>query len=324
MSRSRAGRSRGFVGPLLALALISPGGVAAAPPAADPEGTVVQELVVTARTGGPAWWRASGGAGTVYILGTVEALPQGLKWDTTLLRRRLAGAQVMIGPPEVTAGLGDLFALLSLRRHFRARTPLEDSLPTDLRARFLTDRPRLSRDPHAYSNWTALAAGLVMVEDFRRQAHLDRSQPAGAITRLARDQGVKVIPAGRYRAVPLLRAAQAGLAAAGPACMADSLDEIEAGPERIRLAAEGWARGDVAAALTAQRGYEKCLASLPNGADVLTAAMADTTSAISAALAKPGHSVAVVNLRLLLAQGGVLQRLHALGYSVTAPESSPS
>jgi hypothetical protein len=309
-----------FGAALLAVTLLSPAHAAPPAAAADPEGTVVQELVVTAKAGGPAWWRVSSGAGTVYILGTVDALPKGQAWDTALLRRRLAGANVFIGPPEVTAGLGDIFALLSLRRHFRSRAPVEDTLPADLRARFLADRPRLSRDPHAYSHWTSLAAGLVMVDDFRKQAHLARDEPVGTITRLARAQGVKVTAAGRYKAVPLLRAAEAGLAAAGPACMADSLDEIEAGPARIRIAAEGWTRGDVAAALSAQRGYEKCLASLPEGADVVTTAMADTTTAISAALARPGHGVAAVNLRLLLAQGGVLQRLRAKGYTVTTPE----
>jgi hypothetical protein len=323
MSNTRVGRTHRFLGALVALALIPSTPLTAAPPAIDPEGTVVQELVVTAKAGGPAWWRVSSGAGTVYILGTVEALPKGQGWDKTLLRRRLAGATVFIGPPEVTAGLGDIFALLSLRRHFRSRTPVEDTLPADLRVRFLADRPRLSRDPHAYSHWTSLAAGLVMVDDFRKQARLERGEPDGAITRLARDQGVKVIAAGRYKAVPLLRAAESGLAAAGPACMADSLDEIEAGPTRIRLAAEGWAKGDVAAALSAQRGYEKCLASLPEGADVVATAMADTTQAISAAVAKPGHAVAAVSLQLLLAQGGVLQRLRARGYAVATPDAAP-
>jgi hypothetical protein len=309
----------------LAAALVAGAARAAAPatrptPAADPEAAVVDELVVTAHGGGPAWWRVSKGGSVVYVLGTAGALPKGLKWDTRLLRRRLAGANSLIGPPQVTAGLGDLFTLLAIRRHFRSRAPMEASLPADLRARFLADRPRLSHDARAYSGWTPLAAGLLMVDDFRRRARLDRTEPAATIAALARDQGVGIIPAGRYKAVPLLRAAETGLDASGPACMADALDEIEAGPDPIRESAEGWARGDVAAALGARRGYEKCLNSLPEGADVITAAMADTTEAIAAALSRPGHSVAEVDLRLLLAQGGVLLRLRARGYAVAAPD----
>ena len=288
-------------------------------PAPDPEATVVQELVVTAHAGGPAWWRVSSGVGTVYVLGVPEALPKGLKWDATLLRRRLAGARALIAPPVVTAGLGDFFALLNARKHFRSKGPMEATLPADLRARYLADRAVLNPDPRAYSGWTPLVAALLMVSDFRRHAGLEEREPAGAVARIARGQNVRVVPAATYKAVPLIRAAESGLTADGPPCLADALDEIEAGAGQVRTAAEGWARGDVAVALSAQRGYEKCLNSLPEGADLAAKAMADTTAAITAALALPGHSVAVVNLRTLLARGGVLQTLQDRGFSVHKP-----
>ncbi|HLZ83662.1 MAG TPA: TraB/GumN family protein [Caulobacteraceae bacterium] len=304
---------------LVAVFLALAGGAAAVAPTADPEATVVQELVVTAKAGGPAWWRVSSGAATVYVLGVPEALPRGLRWDMTLTRRRLAGAHELIEPPVVTAGLGDLFALLNARRHFRSRGPMENALPADLRARFLAERPRVNGDPRAYSGWTPLVAGLLMVSDFRRRAGLQAREPAGTVTRLARGMGVKVVPAGSFRAVSLVRAAETGLGQSGPACLADALDEIDAGAGQVRSAAEGWAHGNVAAALAAQRGYEKCLNSLPEGLDIATRSMSVTTQAIAGALATPGHSVAVVNLRTLLAQGGVLQQLQARGYTVARP-----
>jgi len=291
-----------------------------AAPGVDPEATVVQELVVVAKTPGPAWWRVSSPSSSVYILGTLGALPKGQHWDRSTLQRRLEGANELIGPPRVTAGLGDIFALLSIRSHFRSKSPMEDSLPSDLRARFIADRPKVSPDLHAYSAWTPLAAGLLMVGDFRRRARLDPTEPQATVVRLAHGQGVTVAPAGSYKAVPVLRAAEAGLATSGPACMADALDEIEAGAGTARAAAEGWARGDVGAALSASRGYEKCVNSLPEGADVVTKLMTDTTVAIEQALARPGHSVAVVNLRTLLARGGVIERLKARGYKVVTPD----
>ncbi len=305
---------------IIALWVALGGGPALAAPAADPEATVVQELVVTAHAGGPAWWRVTNGASTVYVLGVPEALPRGLKWDMTLTRRRLAGAHELIEPPVVTAGLGDLFAILNARKHYRSHGPMENTLPADLKARFLATRLRLTGDPRAYSGWTPLVAGLLMVSDFRRRAGLQEREPAGTVTRLARSQGVKVVPAGTFRAVALIRAAETGLALSGPACMADALDEIDAGAGRVKAAAEGWAHGDVAAALTAERGYEKCLNSLPEGADVAGRAMTETTTAIASALVFPGRSVAVVNLRTLLAEGGVLQRLQTRGYAVARPD----
>ncbi len=305
---------------VLAAILISPALAEAAPPPVDREATIVDELVVTSAAGGPAWWRVSSATTTIYVMGVPEALPKGLKWDQTLLRRRLVDANVLIGPPIVTAGLGDVFALINARKHFRSRGRMEDTLPPGLQARFLADRPALTSDTRAYSGWTPLVAGLLMVSDFRKKAGLEPREPAGMITRLARDKGVKVTPAGSYRAVPLLKAAEAGLTASGPTCLTDALDEIDAGAARVKTAAQGWARGDVAAALSAQRGYEKCLNSLPEGADLVSRSMNDTTDTLAKALITPGHSVAVVNLRTLLAQGGVLQRLQARGYKVTRPE----
>lgn len=308
---------RVFVGGLLA-GLMASSTLAA--PSVDPEGNVVQELVVTARIRGPAWWWVSSPTSTVYILGSPGALPKGLKWDSAAMAHHLDGANELIGPPRVSVGLRDIFTLISLRGHFRSKSPMEDSLKPALRARFLTDRAKLTKDPRAYSNWTSLAAGLLMVADFRRQARLDLSEPQATVDRLARSKGVKVVPAGIYKAVSVFRAAETGLAISGPACMADALDEVEAGGERIRVAGEGWARGDVGAALTAQRGYEKCVNSLPEGADVITRSMNDSTATIAQALTKSGHSVAVVNLRSLLAQGGVLQRLKAQGFKVVTPD----
>jgi hypothetical protein len=308
-----------------ALALAAQPSLAAPPraplPPGDPEATMVQELVVTSHVGGPAWWRVSTSTSTVYVLGVPEAVPKGLEWDTTLLRRRLTGANELIAPASVSVGLGDLFPLLAARKHFRSHGPMENSLPPELRARFLADRPALNPDPRAYSGWTPLVASLLVVSDFRRRAHLKPFEPADTVVRIARSQGVRVAPAGAYKVLPFVRAAETGLDTSGPACLADVLDEVEAGPGLIDRAAEGWARGDVAAALSAQRGYEKCLNSLPAGADLPVKAMSDTAAAIAAALARPGHSVAVVNLRTLLAQDGVLRRLQARGLSVATPDS---
>jgi hypothetical protein len=312
----RAASLRTVVPLVLALALAAP----ARPQAArDREASVVDELVVTARQSGPAWWRVTGAGGAVvYVLGAPEALPKGLKWDEALTRRRLAGARELIGPPDVTAGLGDLFTLLKLRREFRSKGPMENGLAAPLRERFLADRRQLTGDTRAYSGWTPFIAALLMVQDFRHKAGLDPRQPAAEVEHLARTMNVRVVPAGTWRAVPLMRAVRGSLATEGPACLADALDEIEGGPARTRAAAEGWARGDVRAALSAQRGYEKCLASLPQGADVVDRSMTDTTAAIVAALRSGGSSVAVVSLRGLLARDGVLERLKGQGFAVEA------
>ena len=296
------------------------GGAAVAAPTADPEATVVEALVSPAHAPGPAWWRVSGPTSSVYVLGIPGAIPKGLAWDQSAVERRLKGANLVILPPTVTAGAGDAAALFGLLGSLRSATPMEDGLPAPLKARYLADRARLPGDPRGYTHWLAAVAGLQMVGDWRKKLDLDAAEPAKTVRHLANAEGVKTIPAGSYKAVPLFKALASQAGPVGPACVADALDEIEAGAGPAHAAAAGWARGDVRTALTEQRGYEKCANGFPEGANITRVATRDTAVAIAEALAKPGRSLAVVNLRALLAPGGVLQQLQARGFKVALPD----
>ena len=307
--------SRAAKGLLAALALVSLT-AAAPPPPADPEASVADEFVVRGRLPGPAWWKVSHGDSKVFILGMPGALPEAMAWDTSVLERRLKGASGLIGRPRVSAGLGDLLGLMKLR----TGRPMEESLSPALRGRLAATEARVGRDPGRYSHWTPVVAGLKLVGDYRKSERLDSMEPGATIERLARRQGVRIEPAGSYKAGVLLKAITPDLAAVGEVCVADALDEIDAGAERVRVAANGWARGDPRAALSGARGYEKCVNAVPEGADLARRAMTDTAAAIERALARPGHAIAIVNLRTLLASDGVLQQLRARGYTVTTPE----
>jgi len=309
---------RAFCG--AALALVVGGASIAAPPAVDPEATVVDALVVSARLPGPAWWRVSSPSSTVYVLGVPGALPKGMAWDQSVTERRLKGANLIILPPTVAASASDTIAALDILSHLRSSAPMEDSLPPALKARFEADRAKLGGDPRAYSHWAPAVAGLQMVADYRHKNEVDNAEPAKTLRRLAAADGVRSTPAATYKAIPLLKAMATQASTIGPPCLADALDEVEAGPGPTRAAAAGWARGDVRAALSEQRGYEKCANSFPEGANLTRQAIRDTTGAIAEALAKPGHSVAVVSLRALLAPGGVLQQLQAKGFKVARPD----
>ncbi|MFI4976974.1 MAG: TraB/GumN family protein [Caulobacterales bacterium] len=304
----------------IALSLTLAAGAAAAPPAADPEGAVVAELVVQARTGGPPWWRVSRGGSVVWVLGVPSGLPRGTRWDQSGLASRLAGARRLIVPPAFTTGLGDIFGAVALGRRLRAPGPIEAALPADLRARYLTASAALGQPPRHYDSWKPAVSGLIMLGDFRKRAGIDDRQPLAAIRGAAGRRGVRVVPAASYRALPFLRTLTGDLTPqVNLACLADSLQEIEAGSGRVRAAAGGWTRGDVRTALTAERGFERCLASFPEFTAQVRQTMADETAAIAHDLQTPGVSVAAIPLRSLLAQDGVLARLKAQGYDVRTP-----
>jgi len=300
-----------------ALALAAPALAQTPPGPADPEGVVVSELVVRAKAPGPPWWRVSNGASTVDILAVPDGvIPPGVAWDRSVLERRLSGANAVIGAPGFQAGLRDIPAILRLRSQLRSKVAMETGLPPALAARFEADAGRGGKNPDRFDHWQPLAAGAFLL----RESHAHWQAVTSQVGGLARRHGLSLKSSARYRAMPLVRTAMASMTPASQAqCLGWALDDVEAGEAGARRAAEGWAQGDVAAALTAPRGFDRCLLILAGGTELWDRVSQDEADDIAAALRTPGHAVAVVGLRRLLAEHGVIARLEAKGLRVLGP-----
>jgi len=301
-------------------ALVLTCGTAAAAPIEDPEATVVDAFVVQAVEPGPAWWRVSDGDSIIYILGAPESpMPPGVTWDKRTVERRLTGANSLLMGASMTAGLRDLPALLKIRAQLKSKAPLEAGLSPALRARFVAARERLREPASRYAGWTPLVAGALLYGDSR-----DRKKgwtyTRAAVTQAAKKRKVKVVFSAQYKAVPFARTAIAGLTPGiHQQCLESALQDIETSEARVRASAIGWARGDVAVALTAPRNFDSCLLLLSGGAELWRRQSRDDVTAIATALKKPGKSVAVIGLRRLLAEDGVLEQLEDKGFAVAGP-----
>lgn len=285
----------------------------------DPDAVLVEELVVTAREIGPAWWRVSDGDSTVYVMGVPSVIPKGSGWDASVLERRLEGANRVILPfnnasVNLLTAPGAVVSLVRLR----SSSPFEESLGEPLRARFVAARTQAGQGADRYKTRNGMAAALLLVSDYRDAARLTAADPAKTIGRMAAARGIRV-EAKTYDAAPLLAAVVRTPAEAQRACVLEALAAVEAGPGSAQAAARAWAWGQVREALGGERSYERCIAAAPGAADLDARLKADQTASIVAALRQPGHSIAVVQLRPLLAQGGVLDRLGALGYEIRTP-----
>lgn len=285
----------------------------------DPDATLVEELVVTAILPGPAFWRVEDADTTVYVLGVPGVIPKGLAWDRSVLERRLKGASRVILPFNAVSVnlLGVPGAMINVAR-LRSGQPYEARLSGSLKDRFVAARTRMGKKPEDYKTKNGLAAGIMLVGNYWDYAKLTAADPAKTIARLAKAQRIKVEQKA-YPFGPLSGAVLRASEAAQRTCLDDALDEIDAGAGLARQAAEGWAAGDVRTALAAQRGFEKCLLAAPGAIALDSQIKADQAAAIARALKTPGHAVAVVQLRPLLSQGGVLDRLRAQGLTVKTP-----
>lgn len=290
----------------------------ATPDPVDPDAVLVEELVVTALERGPAWWRVSDADTTVYVLGAPSVLPKSQPWDSAVAERRLNGAHTLILPfNSVSVSVVGVPGLL-IRWATLKSGPREEKLPQPLKSRFIAARESVGAPAKDFGYRNDLLVGLILVGKYREHARLTSADPAKTIARMAKAKKIRI----ETRSLPLGKIAgdAARLSpAAQRACLDDAIDEVEAGPAGARRAGAAWADGDVRGALNQERSYEKCLASLPGALDIDTRFKAEQAAAIEKALAKPGHAVAVVQLRPLLSQGGVLDRLRAKGYTVKTP-----
>lgn len=296
------------------------GPIATAQPADDPEGTLVEELVISSNLGGPAFWKVSDGDTTVYVLGAPGALPKGTKWDERRLALRLDGAKALILPPKVKARPVVLTAFfLTNQKKFQGGPPVQG----ELAARMERARVGLKVKPETLGKWKPGIQGAILAGELQKPLKMADDQPEARILSLARKAKVKQLRAGAaIDPMPAVKSILNLDDAGHRICLEDALDEVEAGRGRIREAAAGWARGDVKAALRAERGFDRCLARLPTLAAVSRKAMSDTSATIARQMAVPGKAVAVVELRQLLARGGVLDQLRARGFKVDTPASA--
>lgn len=290
-------------------------------PAGDPEAVIAEELVVQARVPGPAWWKATDEDSTVWILGAPSALPKGVAWDARPLKLRLEEARTLLTP--VSGRISAVRSLAFFLRNqdaFRSEAPLEGTLPEDLRTRFVAARTAVGKPAGRYENWRPGMAALLLSSDFYDGVDLESDEPMDTVKRTARRAGVRIKAGPAYDMNAVLREFAALDQAAQLVCLEDAIRVVEAGPARLRTAAEGWANGDVGAALSTERGMDRCLGAMPTMAAATRRALGDSAAMVTEALKTPGVSVLVMGLRGLVARDGVVTRLRAAGVEVRTPE----
>lgn len=299
--------------------------VAQAPPTPVLAGSkVVEALEVVKRLPGPALWKASKPDSELFILGAVTPLRHLQAWDTTRIENAIEDAVVVLLPPEGKVGAFDA-VLMKLndgsQKLSRGRT-LQQVLSPAQRARFERLIKVIGRDWKPYERLKPGVAGVQLISDFRRAAGLSDAKPGSTVERLAKQHGTPSRPVATYRLKPLLKTLTDLPDAAHLACLNDAMDEMEYEAAHTTPAGKAWAEHDMAGvrANYAPSRLERCLQAAPTLDALLETTTADTTRALKEVLDRPGKTVAVVDLALLLRANGVLDRLRADGATMSVPQ----
>ena len=285
----------------------------------DPGAAVVEELVVQAKEPGPAWWVVKDGDSTVYILGMPGGrIPPKSAWDRRWLDRRLKGANSLIlaDSVRVSVGISSFGEAMRLYRSLRSDIPLETRLQDPLRSRFVAAREKVGRPAARYAKWTPFVASMMLLGDSTPRGWVD---PRDDILKVARKAKVRRVEVPARNVSDMVSKVFSNMdPGLETTCLSAAVRTVERA--RPSATAEGWARGDVAAAISGPRDYEGCLLLLNGGPQFWRAIVDDQTRLIADGLKTPGHSVALVDISSMVAEEGILRKLEALGLEVTGPD----
>jgi uncharacterized protein YbaP (TraB family) len=290
----------------------------------DPEANLVEELVVNARLPGPAWWKVSDADSTVYVLGVPALVPTNLTADDSVLKRRLDGANVLIMGQEADVSVMRVVGLaLGGKRYFLTTAPMRQTLPQPLRERLETRLAAMKKPAGDMDDIKPAFAGFILANSKDGNLQITLGGVTDRIREIAKSKDLEKRPRIQnlpgYSLVDAVKTLGTALQPLQELCLDAGLRQAESGEGGIRELSERWARGEVRAVVSADRGFSRCLASTPSIARELRDGQTDAVRAISAALQKSGKAVAVIELRSLLAEGGVLEQLKAKGFTVTTP-----
>lgn len=293
----------------------------------------LQELVVTGERTGPGLWHVHKGAANVWILASVSPLPKGITWRSTQVERLLASTnQVLVQKPFEIGIVRILWLLITERSALMVRggKRLKDVMPPELYARFARDRARFTSDADKWERFRPIIAAAFLERDAFHSVGLSARLDLGAAVRaLAKKRNVPVQEVKIAGVGDVLDALKTMPPATEYTCVDAALVTVESGLPQLIDRARAWATGDIERIQSHPEPAEvdACMRALDAGAssgDLLGRIRRTWLQALMKSLANPGTTIAVVNMDLLLDQGGLIDELERNGYQVDPPVSTPA
>ena len=309
----------------LALALmILPARAQPETPKSQEEWAEIESVTVSAKPG-PAVWRLTRGASEVWILGMAGPMPRDMDWNRDYVAELLDGARTVLLPPRADFNLVDI-GWFMVRHGSELSLPrgqaLEDSLPTDLRARFTATRTAIGTDADDYRTDIPIRAAVRLAQDFLKAADLGYREPRWTVERLASRKRVPTAPVSRFDVMDAVRDLLKLTPDQQRTCLSQAVEDITWARAHAERAARAWAVGDLRTVkdhYSESRLFGCVIAQVERIGNIDARNIAETTRALDVALSQPGKTVALVQMGPLLRKDGVLARLKAQGVIIEAP-----
>lgn len=292
-----------------------------APVVAQPlaENETQNAIVVTAQRSGAPMWIVETPTGTVILVGEIRAIPKTTPWEPARLEEATRAADRVILGARPKISPGDIFRLMfsggkltKLPDKTVASDYLDAAQLQRLEALAAAHKEDYSRQSFLLTSFRMLREELRFNKDTARDASdvvKDAAEKADiAITRAATLRGEDVID-NLFEAPPT----------AHIPCLVAAMDAVEAGPQIVEDRATNWRRFKIPAVMN--NPLESALGQCWPWADETLGSELRTiwVDRIAEASAAKGTTLAVVPLRVLAEDGGVLDQLELRGFDIAGP-----
>lgn len=301
---------------LLVLALASVPFPAAAQVAAPDS---AEEVVVTARTSGAPMWTVRTESGVLLLVGEIRNVPKATPWYPDRLERAAGGAQRIILGTKAKVSPGDILRLIfaggKLTKLPNERVAASYLDPTRLaRLRALETRygQDYSRRNFLITSFDLLSRRLAFSKDTGDDA-------TDVVRKAARRADIATRPVGEVRGEDMLD----NLFAAAPEthlpCLDAAMAAAEIGPQIVTARGKAWTGFDVPGVMA--NPLETALGRCWPWTDTQlgTELRGQWVAALDEAVKQPGVTLAVVPIRVLAEEGGVLDQLKARDLDISGP-----
>jgi hypothetical protein len=251
-------------------------------------------------------------------------MPEKLAWNSAHLANLIDGARVVLTPPEGSANIFEIGWFLLMNSSVLSMPDgkkLEETLPPDLKARFVAVRQSIKRDAGRYEDDPPVVAALQLENDFNTANGFTWNEPRQVVGKIARDKHIKMRNIADYSALGLVKEALRLPPEAGRTCLENAVSDVEARAAHAAPAAEAWAVGNLNGikANYSPPNLEKCARLTVSFSKLYERGVADSLAAIDEAISKPGKTVMLIDIGSLLRNTGVAEKLRAQGVVIEGP-----
>jgi hypothetical protein len=301
----------------LALALLA--APALAGQEADAPATSTNAIVVTAQRSGAPMWTIETGSGVVILVGELRNVPKSTPWQPERLQEATAEASRVILGVQPKVSPGDILRLIFKGGQFTklpGKTVASDYLDAAQLQRLAAREAEYSED---YSRKSFLMTSFDFLTK-RLRFNKDTMDDAGDVVKKAANRArILTERAGTLRGKDMLDS----LAEAEPAshipCLEAAMSAAEIGPELVEKRGADWRAFRIPEVMNnpLEIALSRCWpwADPEVGSELRSVWVEQITNATSA----DGVTLAVVPLRVLAEDGGVLDQLEASGFPIGGP-----